>query len=421
MRGELRRIQVQNLIDNGKLLIGDGYRAKNNELSTYGLPFARAGNINNGFHFKDTDRFPHESIHRVGTKISQAGDVVFTSKGTVGRFALVRPDTERFVYSPQLCFWRSLDRGFIDPRFLYYWMHSREFYVQCKSVSGQTDMAEYVSLSDQRRMHISLPPLAQQRAIAHILGTLDDKIELNRRMNETLEAMARALFKSWFVDFDPVRAKAEGRTPSGMDAETAKLFPSEFVDSELEPIPKGWSLRAVGELAVLSGGKQLERELIFGSGTIPVFGGAGIMGFTAGHNADGFVISVGRVGAYCGQFFAHRGKAWINNNASLIRPNDEQIAEWMFIALKHADIDVIKKGAAQPFVSNGDIANLKLLWPGEPTVAAFSSQLVPLLDAKARNDAESTTLARIRDDLLPRLLSGELSADAAEREVEAVA
>src|SRR5690606_12908387 len=189
---------------------------------------------------------------------------------------------------------------------------------------------------------------AARQVIVQTLSTLDDKIELNRRMNETLEAMARALFKSWFVDFDPVRAKAEGRTPSGMDAETAKLFPSEFVDSELGPIPKGWTLRVVGDLAVLSGGKQLERALIFDDGTIPVFGGAGVMGFTAGHNADGFVISVGRVGAYCGQFFAHRGKAWINNNASLIRPNAGVSGEWLLIALRHIDMDVIKKGAAQP-------------------------------------------------------------------------
>ena len=276
---------------------------------------------------------------------------------------------------------------------------------------GRVHLEEYKGhYPDFRRKWIPVPPLAEQHAIAEILGTLDDKIELNRRMNDTLESMARALFKSWFVDFDPVRAKAEGRQPSGMDAETAKLFPSEFVESELGEIPKGWTLRAVGDLAILSGGKQLQRELIFEDGTIPVFGGAGIMGFTAGHNADRFVISVGRVGAYCGQFFSHRGKAWINNNASLIRPNNERFAEWLFIALTHANIDIIKKGAAQPFVSNGDIARLKVLWPGEEAIGAFSQQLVPLLNARDANDAESKTVARLRGELLPRLLSGELSA-----------
>src|SRR5690606_679284 len=194
-----------------------------------------------------------------GNKISQPGDVVFTSKGTVGRFAFVRPDTPRFVYSPQLCFWRSLNTDVIEPRFLYYWMHGREFFIQFKGVAGQTDMAEYVSLSDQRRMHISLPPIAEQRAIAHILGTLDDKIELNRRQNETLEAMARTLFKAWFVDFEPVRAKMEGRWQRGLSlpglpAHLYDLFPDRLVESELGKIPEGREVTAIdGEFDVTMG------------------------------------------------------------------------------------------------------------------------------------------------------------------------
>lgn len=97
------------LIASGKLAIGDGYRAKNAELSTVGLPFARAGNIRNGFHFDQADRFPVSDLSKVGEKISRTGDVVFTSKGSVGRFAFVEEDTPRFVFSPQLSYWRSLD------------------------------------------------------------------------------------------------------------------------------------------------------------------------------------------------------------------------------------------------------------------------------------------------------------------------
>src|SRR5256712_11209090 len=145
MTGEWQRREVSQLMGAGKLVIGDGYRAKNDELGSSGLPFARAGNINEGFLFDDADHFPEENLARVGNKVSQPGDVVFPSKGTVGRFAFVRPGTPRFVYSPQLCFWRSLDQEEIDPRFLYYWMFGREFFVQFKGVAGQTDMAEYVS------------------------------------------------------------------------------------------------------------------------------------------------------------------------------------------------------------------------------------------------------------------------------------
>jgi type I restriction enzyme S subunit len=248
--GEWTSYDVSALIESGSLVVGDGYRAKNSELTATGLPFARAGNINSGFLFDDADCFPEENIHRVGNKVSQPGDVVFTSKGTVGRFGFVRPETPKFVYSPQLCFWRSVDRELIDSRFLSFWMSGREFFIQFKGVAGQTDMAEYVSLTDQRRMHITLPPVPEQRAIAHILGTLDDKIELNRRMNETLEAMARALFSSWFVDFDPVRAKAEGRAP-GLPKPLTDLFPDSFEDSELGQIPRGWRVLRWGDLVTL--------------------------------------------------------------------------------------------------------------------------------------------------------------------------
>jgi len=203
--------KVADLIASGKLWIGDGYRAKNTELYSAGIPFARAGDINDGFHFTSGDHLPEEDAWKAGNKLSEAGDVVFTSKGTVGRFGFVSERIQRFVYSPQLCFWRSLDHEAIHPRFLFYWIQGKEFYRQYKGVSQKTDMAEYVSLSDQRSMEITLPESSSQKAIAHILGTLDDKIELNRKTNETLEAMAKALFKSWFVDFDPVRAKAEGR------------------------------------------------------------------------------------------------------------------------------------------------------------------------------------------------------------------
>lgn len=205
MGGELTDCKVQELIDSKLLVINDGYRAKNSELNdSIGFPFARAGNINNGFNFRDADRLHFDMQNCLGIKVSQPGDVVFTSKGTVGRFAYVKDTTEIFVYSPQLCFWRSADQNLLNSRYLYYWMHGPEFTSQIYGLKGQTDMADYVSLRDQRNMRISIPPINMQLPVVLVLGTLDDKIELNRRTNETLEAMAQALFKSWFVDFDPV-------------------------------------------------------------------------------------------------------------------------------------------------------------------------------------------------------------------------
>ena len=272
---EWRKYDVSALIKENTLVVGDGYRAKNVELSGIGLPFARAGNVTNGFQFSGADCFPVDEIHKVGEKISRPGDCVFTSKGTVGKLAFVRSDTPRFVYSPQLSYWRSVNTKKVDPRFLYYWMASREFSSQFRSVAGQTDMAEYVSLRDQRRMYITLPPLPEQRAIAGVLGALDDKIELNRRINETLEQMARALFKSWFVDFDPVHAKMAGRWRAGqslpgLPAHLYYLFPSRLVASEVGAIPEGWRVGTLNDIIhLLSGGTPRTSVASYWDGDIP--------------------------------------------------------------------------------------------------------------------------------------------------------
>jgi type I restriction enzyme S subunit len=244
-----RRTSIEQLLEAGVLAISDGYRARNLELGQPGLPFARAGNINEGFHFEDADFLREEHLPRVGERVSQSGDVVFTSKGTVGRLAFVKPETPRFVYSPQLCFWRACDARVLDGRFLYYWMHGEEFSRQVHSVKGQTDMADYVSLRDQRRMHITLPPLAEQHAIARLLGALDDRIQAGRRVIHGLEALAQALFQSWFVDFEPSHARAEGRLPEPLRAGLAELFPSALTTSEVgEVLPRGWHRSSLGEL-----------------------------------------------------------------------------------------------------------------------------------------------------------------------------
>ncbi|MDY7226486.1 restriction endonuclease subunit S [Hyalangium rubrum] len=240
-----KRTTVEQLVRAGALAINDGYRAKNLELGEPGVPFARAGNIDQGFDFSDADCLREEHLSRVGEKGSRPGDVVFTSKGTVGRLAFVRPETPRFVYSPQLCFWRVKEPRVLDSRFLFYWMRGEEFSRQVDAVKGQTDITDYVSLKEQRRMHLTLPPLAEQRAIAEILGTLDDRILVGQRLIHTLESMIQALFRYWFVDFEPVRARAAGQGPELPSPELAKLFPAALTAHGL---PVGWSRNSLGGL-----------------------------------------------------------------------------------------------------------------------------------------------------------------------------
>ena len=141
-----------------------------------------------------------------------------------------------------------------DSRFLLYSIQSPVVQHEILVNEGTGSTVSNLRIPLLESLPIPLPPLPEQKRIAHILGTLDDKIELNRRMNATLEAMARALFRSWFVDFDPVRAKLDGRKPEGIDPETAALFPSEFQDSPLGTIPKGWQIKPVGAVVECVGG-----------------------------------------------------------------------------------------------------------------------------------------------------------------------
>lgn len=431
MAGEWHLREVSDLIARGQLLVGDGYRAKNEELSTEGLPFARAGNIDGGFNFAGADRFPPENLGRVGNKVSEPGDVVFTSKGTVGRFAFVRPDTPRFVYSPQLCFWRSLDRAVVGPRFLYYWMQGREFFVQFKGVAGQTDMAEYVSLSDQRRMQITLPSGDEQEAIAHTLGTLDDKIELNRRMNETLEAMARALFQSWFVDFGPVRAKAEGRGPS-LPKEIADLFPDRFDDSELGEIPAGWGVGPLEDIASVTMGLSPAGETynVDGIGT-PLINGPVEFGDhfpvktkwttspTRLAQAGDLILCVR--GSTTGRRVVADDSYCLGRGVCAIRAR-RHTRTFLYQTVNTAIDRLLSKttGSVFPNLSAPDIKELPVLDPAPQLGEMFDSIAEPLTERAEANVRQSGTLAALRNTLLPKLISGELRVRDAQRFVGGV-
>jgi type I restriction enzyme, S subunit len=239
------------LIRDGLLAIGDGYRAKLEELGGDGLIFLRAGLVTEAtIEFDNVERFRSELTPQLENKTSRAFDTVVTTKGnSTGRTSFVSGRMPKFVYSPHLSYWRSLDSARLNPRFLRYWSQGREFKHQLTAMMESTDMAPYLSLADQKRLRITLPPIDYQRSIADLLGAMDDKIELNRRVNATLEDTVRVLFRSWFVDFDPVVAKRDGRIPCGMDPETSALFPEHFRDSKLGPIPTGWAMRRLRDIA----------------------------------------------------------------------------------------------------------------------------------------------------------------------------
>ena len=207
---------VSELVSESKIFVEDGNHGENRPRQDEfceqgnGIPFLRPPDLKEGrVDFRNCDFINAQGFARVRKGIGKPGDVILTHRATVGRIAITGSDAPSvFVTNPGTTIWRSLDKDLLDQRYLYFYMSSRIFQDRLFSEVGHTSTFDYVSLTQQRTLPVVIPEIRIQRQIAHILGTLDDKIELNRKTNETLESMAKALFKSWFVDFDPVRAKA---------------------------------------------------------------------------------------------------------------------------------------------------------------------------------------------------------------------
>ena len=272
---------------------------------------------------------------------------------------------------------------------------------------------------NMNRVLVVAPPRETQKAIAHILGSLDDKIELNRRMNDTLEAMARALFKSWFVDFDPVRAKAEGRAPSGMHAETSKMFPSEFVESELGEIPKGWRVTKLGDVLELKRGYDLPAAQRL-SGTVPIISSSGPSGLHSEAKASAPGIVTGRYGTI-GLVFYVREDFWPLNTTLYVRDFKGTDALYAYHLLRLVDFRKFSDKAAVPGVNRNHLHEEAVVAPPLPVQQRFTSFASAWLDLAAQCIDQARVLTSVRDALLPRLLSGEMTVASAERAVGDVA
>ncbi len=412
------------LIAEGSLSIGDGYRAKNSELSTSGLPFARAGNIDDGFQFDDADRFPEHDLAKVGDKVSQPSDVVFTSKGTVGRLAFVRETTPRFVYAPQLCFWRSLAPDVIDARWLYYWMCGGEFTQQISGVKGQTDMADYVSLTDQRRMAITLPPISIQRAIAGVLGALDDKIEQNRRTARALDRLARAIFRAWFVDFEPVKVKAAGATSfTSMPQAVFDALPTRFVDSEIGPVSEGWDLKPIATIATFLNGLALQKYPPRGDGEdlrvikIAELRKGSVEGaaWSNGDVAEQYVIGDGDLlfswsGTLEAEFW-FGGKGALNQH--LFKVTSSHFPSWFCFLWIRQHLPWFRaiassKATTMGHIKRGHLQETPVVVPPNEVLHEANEVIGPIYDLFGQLMIESRKLAAMSNVLLPKLLSGEV-------------
>ena len=385
--------------------VRSGFAFKSSDWTESGIPVVKIANVKDGSLVMDGCSFvPEQIADSAGEFVLRAGDILIAMTGYIGDVAMVRDRDLPVVLNQRVGRFSVRDSRRLDERFLFYLLRSADIRKEIEGL-GYGSAQPNVSPALIQGVAVPLPPLAEQRAIAHILGTLDDKIDLNRRMSETLEAMARALFKSWFVDFDPVRAKAEGRDP-GLPQPLADLFPARLVDSELGEIPEGWEVGPFESLATIKGGKQLPTKECKRTGSFIVYGANGIMGYSDGATHDGFVIAFGRVGAYCGSVHWTYSGAWINNNASAVVPIGWP--EFVLQTMLATDFVGMRTGSAQPFIPNKSLAAHVVVRPPDFCLEAYCRLVRKLRLRDHALKQEFSALAALRDTLLPKLISGEL-------------
>ena len=415
------------------------YRGKSPKKTTFGIPLVTAkivkgGRILTPEEFIEPDEY-HDWMRR---GLPEPGDVVMTTEAPLGEIAQL--DGKKVALAQRLITLRGRE-NILDNTYLKFLMQSDSVQEQLKArATGTTVLG--IRQSELRKVQLKIPPLSEQKAIAHILGTLDDKIELNRRMNETLEAMARAIFKSWFVDFDPVRAKMDGRKPAGMDDATAALFPDSFVDSELGQVPKGWQVRKLEEMGTIKTGKTPStkvsknfggevpfltpsdmdgRKFIFETRRYLTVQGAKVV--ESAKIPEGAIV-VSCIGSDMGKTAIAGKNCVTNQQINSIIPYQRSAGEYLYYNLhgRKAELQLLASGgSAQPILNKSGFSKMTILQPSPSILEAFEEIAKSIAEKVAANFRQIHSLATIRDTLLPKLLSGEIRVSEAEQTVAEVA
>ena len=374
----------------------------------------------------------------------QEDDVLFTIAGTIGRTAIVDAKYLPANTNQAVAIIRP-DKAKVSPRFLRYVLSNRAFTVSAKSKTVQSVQANY-SLGELKKARFYLPTLKGQSEILSVLSPIDDRITLLRETNSTLEAIAQALFKSWFVDFSPVRAKAEGKLPEGIDEATAALFPDAFEETELGMVPEGWTVKTLGDITeritkgttpttlkrpfVTSGINFVKAESMTGDGGFIPNKFAFIDEEThqllnrsqlkAGDILISIAGTIGRIAVMTDEFLP----ANTNQAVAILRPiskifPSELINRYLRLEATQRAMNEKVVQAVQANLSLGTLSSLKLSIPPEGDVEKlFNSGFAQIEKSWAANEQRVMTLTDLRDTLLPRLISGQLRIADAEAELE---
>ena len=390
----------------------NGRATKPSEVVRTGVPVVKIADLRNGFGAK-TNYVPEESVQ--ARHWIHEGDLLFAWSGSVGIHIYRGPDAALNQH-----IFRVVAKEGIDQRFLRYLLISQMATFESFVENKKTTMG-HVTVRDLKATEVSIPPLPQQHHIAHILGTLDDKIELNRRMNETLEEMARAIFKDWFVDFGPVRAKMEGRE-AYLPEEIWRLFPDRLVDSELGEVPEGWGVKSLDEIANYRNGLALQKfrpEPV--EEHLPVVKIAQLRSGVAGSGEwatssitpeciidDGDVVF-----SWSGSLLVKiwtGGRAALNQHLFKVTSND--YPKWFYLHLTKHHLAEFQSIAADKTTTMGHIKRQHLrearcAVPIRELISIADESLRDLIDQSVANQKTANRTGELRDALLPTLVSGQ--------------
>ena len=392
--------------------------------SDVGSPMVRVTDVQGGFlDLSKTLRVSEEVFQEFTRRYApKRGDMVFSRVGSYGNVSYARTDTP-FCLGQNT----ALISPRINGRFLHLFLQSAEARCQIEQVVvGSTQKT--ISLKSISALEIPIPPHDELEGIAAVLGALDDKIDLNRRMNATLEAMARALFQSWFVDFDPVRAKMDGRQPVGLDPATATIFPEHFAHGEHYMLPVGWRLAAIEEVCAINAwtlGKNDDLETLEYVEISEVNRGniANISTYPRGEEPSRARRRLRHGDTALSTVRPDRGSYFL-----ALHPPENRVAStgftvltptrvpWSFLhaALTQPEVSdhlgQMADGGAYPAVRPEVIGAIQVALPNEPKILeGFHRTCAPLFEQAEAHRTQTRSLAILRDTLLPKLLSGELS------------
>ena len=377
-----------------------GFAFKSSDLKGEGIPVIKIGNIQNRVvDYSNTQFFPEEKVTSRHEKYFLSdGDVLIamTGQGSVGRVGKIRILDSKKILLNQRVGKFAVDNINLDNNYLYYIISSplyESILFNAGTGSGQPNLSPQDILS----VEIPYPDIKEQKAIAATLSVLDDMIELNNQINKTLEEMAQAIFKSWFVDFEPFKN-------------------GEFEESELGLIPKGWRVGVLGDIIDIFDSKRVplsNRQRSVMEKKYPYYGAATLMDYVDNYIFEGVHVLLGEDGTVMDEkgypiLQYVWGKFWVNNHAHVLKGKGAFSDEYLYILLKNTNVASIVTGAVQLKINQNNLTGLKIIIPPEDVVKQYNDVVKDIFACFRSNTDEIKILTSLRDTLLPKLMSGEI-------------